>query len=76
MGKVVAVERDGRRIDLASRKAKIKHSIRALALRCKPWIGFLQIAKRAKRALSVRAAGQDAAGSTDEGAQSRLSERW
>lgn len=54
LGKVVAVERDGRSIDLASRKAKIKHSIRVLALRCKHWIGFLPIAKRAKRAFARR----------------------
>jgi len=66
LDKVVAVERDGRCIDLASREEKVKHSIRGLALRCKHWIGLLQIAKRAKRAIRMRAAWRDAASSTDE----------
>jgi len=76
LDKVIAVERDGRCIDLASRKAKVKHSIRVLALRCKRLIGFLQIAKRAKRAPRIRAAGRDAAAApTRQWTQSGFSER-
>ena len=71
LGKVVAVERDGRCIDLASRKAKVKHSIRVRASQCKHRIGLLLIAKRAKLAFRLRAAGRDAAGSADEPAQAK-----
>ena len=38
LGKVVAVEREGCNIDLESRRAKMKQSIRAWALRLKSWI--------------------------------------
>jgi hypothetical protein len=41
LGKVVTLERDGRCIDLASRKAKAKQSIAFRAVRCKGWIDFL-----------------------------------
>ena len=71
LGKVVAVERDGRCIDLASRKAKLKHSIRVRASQCKHRIGLLLIATRAKLAFCLRAAGRDAAGSADEPAQAK-----
>jgi signal peptidase I len=71
LAKVVAVERDGRYIDLASRKEKVKHSIRVLALRCKYWIGFLQIAKRAKRALRIEGCWARRSGSPDEAAHAK-----
>ena len=40
MGKVVAVERDGRIIDLASRRAKMLHAARLAAARLKGWISL------------------------------------
>ena len=38
LGRLVAVERNGRCIDLAGRKAKVKHSIRIHASQCKQQI--------------------------------------
>jgi len=65
LGKVVAVERDSRCIDLASRKAKVKHSIRIRASQCKQRIGFLPPCKRANWAFRLRAATRDATGAAD-----------
>jgi signal peptidase I len=53
LGKVVAVERDGRCINLASRMAKVKHSIRVRASRCKQ---LLADGQARKLAFSLRVA--------------------
>jgi len=46
LGRLVAVERDGRCIALAGRKAKAKHLLRVRASRCKDQVRHLLIAKR------------------------------
>jgi len=62
LGRVVAVERDGRCIDLAGRGAKGKYSIRVRASQCKHLIGVLLIAMRATLRSAFGLMGRDAAG--------------
>ena len=45
LGKVVAVEREGCKIDLKSRRAKMKHSMRAWALSLKSWISSSRLTR-------------------------------
>jgi signal peptidase I len=62
LGRLVAVERNGRCIDLAGRKAKVKHSIRIHASQCKQQILLLLIARRANWRSVFGPIGRNAAG--------------
>ena len=60
--RLVAVERNGRCIDLAGQKARVKHSIRIHPSHCKHQIGLLLIASRANWRSLFGPIGRNAAG--------------
>ena len=70
LGRVVAVERAGRCIDLASRRAKAKHSITVCASQFKRRIASCDHRAR-KLVFRLRAAERDAASSADEPVQAK-----